>query len=229
MSRPSTADRRGQTNLVAVAIALVILTAVTGVSVVVADDALAGADREPAERRLAVGFSERLVSESGPLTDRANVLNRTRVRGLDGARLARLFPAARGHDVRVSLDGETVARTGDATGGTTVRRVVLLQRRTAATVEPPLRTGSVTLPRRTPRVRLRIDPASATVRTVRANGRVVLHDPGGLRGTYTVRVSRFETTRLAFDATGSLGRGDVRVTYYPARTTKAVLEVTADE
>lgn len=228
MSRPPTADRRGQTNLVAVVISLVILSAVAGVSVVVADDALAGADREPAERRLAVGLSERLVAESGPLTDRANVLNRSRVRTLDGGRLRSLFPAARGHDVRVSLDGQVVARTGDATGGTTVRRVVLLQRRSAATVSPALRTGSVTLPRRTPRVRLRIDPASATVTTVRANGRVVLHDPGGLRGTYTVRVSRFETTRLSFDAVGSLGRGDVRVTYYPARTTKAVLEVTVD-
>lgn len=229
MSRAPAAADRAQTNLVAVAISLVILTAVAGVSVVVADDALSGADREPGERRLAVGLSERLVAESGPLTDRANVLNRSRVRGLDGARLERLFPAARGHDVRVSVDGDTVARTGDATGGTTVRRVVLLQRRSAATVEPPLRTDSVTLPRRTPRVRLRIDPASTTVTTVRANGRVVLHDPGGLRGTYTVSVSRFETTRLAFDASGRLRQGDVRVTYFPARTTKAVLEVTVDE
>lgn len=219
---------RGQTNLVAVGVSLVILTAVAGVAVVIADDALAGADRDADERRLAVGLSERLVAESGPLTDRGNVLNATRVRRLDGERLRRVFPAVREATVRVSLDGDPVAQTGDVTGGTTVRRVVLVQQRSTVTVEPPLRTDSVSLPRRTPSVQLRIDPAAATVRTVRANGRVVLHDPNGLDGTYTVRTSRFETTRLAFDADGTLSEGDVRVTYVPARTTKAVLKVTVD-
>ena len=222
---------RGQANLVAVAVSLVILTAVAGVSVVIADDALAGADRDPEERRLAVALSERLVAADGPLTDRGNVLNATRLRRLDGDRLRATFPAARGATVRVSLDGEPVAATGDVTGGTTVRRVVLVQRRSTVTIEPPLRTDTVSLPRRTPRLRLRIDPENATVRTVRANGRVVLHDPApdGLRGTYTVRTSRFETTRLAFDADGSLSEGDVRLTYVPARTTKAVLAVTVDD
>jgi hypothetical protein len=226
VSRPTA---RGQTNLVAVTIALVVLTAVAGVAVVVADGALASADRDPGERRLAVGLSERLVSGAGPLTARGNVLNRSRVRTLDGDRLRALFPSTRGASVWVAVDGDPVATTGDATGGTTVRRVVLLQRRTATSVTPPLRTGTVTLPRRTPRVRLRVTPRSATVRTVRANGRVVLHDPDGLRGNYTVGVSRFETTRLTVDATGRLRRGDLRVTYFPARTTKAVLEVTVDE
>jgi len=226
--RRRTGDR-GQANLVAVAVSLVILTAVAGVSVVIADDALAGADRDPEERRLAVALSERLVAADGPLTDRGNVLNATRLRRLDGDRLRATFPAARGATVRVSLDGEPVAATGDVTGGTTVRRVVLVQRRSTVTIEPPLRTDTVSLPRRTPRLRLRIDPENATVRTVRTDGRVVLHDPDGLRGTYTVRTSRFETTRLAFDADGSLSEGDVRLTYVPARTTKAVLEVTVDD
>ena len=220
--------RRGQANLVAVGVALVVLTAVAGVSLVIADDALAGAQRDPGERRLAVGLSERLVAADGPLTDRGNVLNATHLQRLDGDRLQTLFPAAETGAVRVALDGDTLARTGDASGGTTVRRVVLVQERSTVTVTPPLRTGAVSLPRRTPWVRLRIDPARATVRTVRANGRVVLHDPDGLTGTYRVRTSRFETTRLTVDATGPLREGDVVVTYAPAETTKAVLEVTVD-
>lgn len=220
---------RGQANLVAVGVALVILTAVTGVSVVIADDALAGTQREPDERRLAVGLSERLVAPDGPLTARGNTLNATRLRRLDGDRLTELFPAVKTSAVRVTLDGDTLARTGDAAGGTTVRRVVLVQERSTVTVKPPLRTGAVSLPRRTPWVRLRIAPAEATVRTVRANGRVVLHDPGGLSGRYRMHTSRFETTRLVFEAAGPLREGDVTVTYAPAETTKAVLEVTADE
>ncbi len=225
-ARGGPATDRGQANLVAVGVALVVLTAVAGVSLVIADDALAGAQREPGERRLAVGLSERLVAADGPLTDRGNTLNATRLRRLDGDSLTRLFPAAETGAVRVTLDGEVLARAGDAAGGKTVRRVVLVQERSTVTVEPPLRTGAVSLPRRTPWVRLRID--AGTVRTVRANGRVVLHDPGGLTGTYRVRTSRFETTRLTFDAAGPLQAGDVAVTYAPAETTKAVLEVTVD-
>jgi len=225
---PPRDGERGQANLVAVGVSLVILTAVAGVSLVIADDALAGTDREPGERRLAVGLSERLVTPDGPLTDRGNVLNAPRLQRLDGDRLTTLFPAAGTGAVRVTLAGEPVARTGDVGGGTTVRRVVLVQERSTVTVEPPLRTGTVSLPRRTPWVRLQVD-ADPTVRTVRANGRVVLHDPDGLDGTYRVRTSRFETTRLAFDAAESLQEGDVTVTYAPAETTKAVLEVTVDD
>ena len=71
--------------------------------------------------------------------------------------------------------------------------------------------------------------AEALCEAVRANGRVVLLNPSGLDGTFTVDVSRFETTRLTFDATGPLRGRAVEVTYYPAKTTKAVLEVTVAE
>jgi hypothetical protein len=115
------------------------------------------------------------------------------------------------------------------TGGTTVRRIVLVARGQAITWRPPLEGNAVTLPRRTDRVRLAIEPpANTTVRAVRANDRVVLRNPSGLRGRFTVHVSRFETVRLIFEAVGPLEEGDVAVTYYPERTTKAMLEVTVD-
>jgi hypothetical protein len=56
----------------------------------------------------------------------------------------------------------------------------------------------------------------------------VLHNASGLRGTFDVRLSRYETTRLAFDREGPLPSAGVEVTYYPARTTKAELAVTVD-
>ncbi|WP_267642398.1 DUF7263 family protein [Haloarchaeobius amylolyticus] len=221
---------RGQANLVALGIALLALTAVLGVALVVADSALSGADRDPAERRVAVSLSDRLVAADGPVTARANVLDAAAVGSLDATALASQFPVGDGHDVRVRLGDRTIAESGDVTDGTSVRRIVLVERETTATLTPDLTAdGAVTLPRRTDRVDVRLAPPSGTtVTTVRANGRVVLHDPGGLRGSVTVPVSRFETTTLSFDAAGTLPPGSVDLTYYPTRTTKAVLVVTVD-
>lgn len=219
---------RGQANLPALAVALLVVTTATGLGLALADGAFASAEREPLERRVAVALSERLVAADGPLTTRGNTLNRSRVAALDGELLAERFPVSAGSDVRVRLDGDVVAERGDPTGGTTVRRVVLLERRSAATLAR-VPGDSITLPRRTPRATLTVDsPAATTVRTVRANGRVVLHDPSGLDGTYDVSLSRFETTTLEYEHAGPLPPGSVEVTYYPARTTKAELVVTVD-
>jgi hypothetical protein len=218
---------RAQANLPALAVALVLLTATAGLSVALADAAFASVDRDPADRRVADTLSDRLVAPESPTTRRANVL-RERVLSLSRAALDRSFPVVRGHAVRLEMDGATVLDRGDPTGGATVRRVVLLARQQSVTLVPTLDRNATTLPRRTGRVTLTLRPANATVRTVRANGRVVLHDPSGLNGTYDVRVSRFETVRLAFATDRPLAPGSVELTYYPTRTTKATLAVTVD-
>jgi hypothetical protein len=88
---------------------------------------------------------------------------------------------------------------------------------------------SFTLPRRTHAVDLAIrPPEGTTVTEVRADGRVVLRNGSGIAGDFSVRVSRFETVRFAFDADGPLPTGSVAVTYYPAETRKTVLAVTVD-
>jgi hypothetical protein len=165
-----------------------------------------------------------------PLTTRAKVLNRSAALALSADRLDALTPSARGRAVRVRLDDRTLVDRGDPAGGTTVRRIVLVS--TRATERRTIQLSAarnVTLPRRTPRVGLRIEPSpETTVETVRANGRVVLHRPAGLSGRYTVATARSQTTRLAFVAGGDPA-GDVTVSYYPARTRKAVLEVTVDD
>lgn len=217
---------RAQANLPAVAVALVVLTATTATALVLADGAFASGTREADERRLAVALAERLVAPGAPTTRRANVVNASALAVLDGDRLSEWFPASRGADVRIRVGERTVV---DGAGGTTVRRVVLVSREQSVTRRPPLTGGRTTLPRRTDRVRLAIDPPPAvTVETVRANGRVVLHDPSGLAGTYTVDTTRYETVTLAFDADGPLPAGSVTVTYFPERTTKARLEVSVD-
>lgn len=206
------------------------MSATTVLVLAVADGAIGRADRDVTDRRAAVALSERLVSAEGPLTTRANVLNGTAVDRFDATRLASVYPLPSNGSVQIRLGDDTVVETGDPVGGTTIGRVVVVERRETVALTPTLAPGNnhtTTLPRRTPRIRLRIDPPPGTVvRAVRTNGRVVLANRSGLNGTFTVRVSRFETTRIRFETTGPLPRGSVRVTYFPARTAKTTLWVT---
>jgi hypothetical protein len=206
-----------------------VVTAGAVLAFTLADGAFASAERDAAERRAAVALAERLVAPGSPLTDRANVVNETEARAFDDDALGALSGAG-DHAVRVRLGDRTIAARNAPVEGVTVRRVVLVENRTAVSYRPRLRDDRTTLPRRKPRVRLRLDPPPATrIRTVRANDRVVLHNASGLRGRFTLRVSRFETTTLGFETTGPLPAGSVAVTYYPARTTKAVLGVTVGD
>lgn len=219
---------RGQTHLPALAIALLVLTTVAGLGIALGEGAFATADREPAERRVAAALSERLVSAEGPLTRRANVLNRSAVEDLTAERLRSRYPVVGDRAVRVRLDQRTLVASGSPDGGTTIRRIVLVSERQPRQYEPAFAgTNATTLPRRTEAVRFRLDPPRRTaIETVRANGRVVLRNVTGLRGRFAVATSRFETTRLTFESNRSLSAGDVRVTYVPERTRKATLEVT---
>lgn len=232
-SRQTAATRHGraQANLPAFAIAVLVVTSTAALALFVADGAIRAADREPLERTRATGLAAAMVDAESPVTERANVVNASRLAALDGD-LDEWFPSTRDVAVRIALDAQVLVERGDPTGGTTVRRLVLVAEPQARTIEPAF-TGSeyaLTLPRRTSMATVDITPpADTVVTTVRANDRVVLHDPEGLAGTYAVRLSRFETVRLAFESTAPLRRGSVAVSYRPTATRKAVLEVTVDE
>lgn len=223
--------QRAQTSLPALAVALLVLTTTAALGLAMAEGAFGAAEREPDDRRVAVALSERLVSDAAALTVRANVLNASRVGNLTERRLRSRYPVVADRDVRLRLDDRVLVDAGSPTDGATVRRVVLVHRSQRRSYEPGFVGGNATtLPRRTDRARLTLDPPNDTVvRAVRANDRVVLRNASGLVGSFTVGLSRFETVRLTFEANRSLAAGDVRVTYVPARTTKAVLEVTVGD
>ena len=213
---------RAQANLLSLAVALTALVSAMTLGLVVADGALAGADRDPGERRAANALAERLVGADST-TVRENVLDREAVAGLTLADLDALAPPVANRSVRVRLGGETLLERGDPTGAT-VERVVLLAERTTRSRAVAVADGDeVTLPRRTDRVELTFAPAS-TVETVRVNGRVVLHDPGGLSGQFLIKPSRYETATLTFSG----GIAQVGVESRPLRTEKATLRVTVD-
>ncbi|MFB6127880.1 MAG: hypothetical protein ABEJ79_11385 [Halolamina sp.] len=215
---------RAQANLLALVLALAALTAATGLAVVVADGALGTAQRDTVERRAATAAADRLVAADAPTTRRANVLDAATVSNLTVDRAVRLAPPLSGRAFRVRVAGETVLQRGAPTGPT-ARRLVL-----AAATEPRTRTLNLStatelvVPLRTDRLRIAI--ADASVETVQANGAVLLHDPGGV-GNATVSVPRERTTRLSFETDGE--GGVVRVTYWPERTEKGLLEVTVGD
>lgn len=232
-SRPSSgSDRTGraQTELPALGIAFVLLTTVLVLGLGVANSALSSAERPAVEQQAAVGLSESLTADSAPVTARENVIDPDVLAALTTAELESVYGLAPEHDIRVQVDGETFVESGDPTGGTTIDRLVVLETRTRQTLEPSFEASrAVTLPRRTPRVTIDIDPPPETViRSVRANGRVVLRNLSGLDGEFEVPLSRLETQRLSFETAGALSEGDVTVTYYPAATRKTTLSVTID-
>lgn len=221
---------RAQTELPALAVALVLLTTVFLFGLGAADAALSSAERPAIERQAAVGLSDQLTAASSPVAVRANVLDPDAISSLGTGDLETTYGLSATHDARVALDGETVAETGNPSSGTTIDRLVLLEERSERTLVPDFEDSrAVTLPRRTPNATLRIDPPPGTVvRSVRANDRIVLWNESGLVGEFTVSLSRFETKRLSFESAGLLSEGDVEITYYPAETRKATLSVSVD-
>jgi len=218
---------RAQTTLPALGVALVLLTAVTGLALAMGDAAISDADRTPDERRTAAAVADALVAAGSPVSARENVLDRSRLNSFDGAALTATAPPADEHATRVTLDGAVVASDGAVDGGTTIRRLVLVETMTRETVEPS--ETSVTLPRRTPQATIRLDPPNGSaVWTVTAGDRVVLHDDSGLHGTFTVALDPHETTQLRFQSAGGFTKGNITVSYDAPRTTKATLAVTVD-
>jgi len=221
---------RGQTELPELAVALVVLTAVVTFGIGAATTSLSGADRSAVERRAAVGVSDQLVSASAPVTARANVLDADALDSLNATALRTSYGLPADSDVRVTLDGEVLVADGDPTGGTTIERLVVVENRTTEVLDLDAdQNRTVVLPRRSPRVRLSIDPPPATtVRTIRANGRPLLHNASGLRGDFELSLSRLDTTRLSVDAVGRLDADAVEIVHFPAETDKARLVVTVD-
>lgn len=214
--------RRGQSNLLAVAVAVVVLVASTGLAVAVADDALVRADRDPVARHAAAATADRLVTATAPTTRRENVLRSARVANLTAAGVGRLAPPARGAPLSVRLDGRTLVARGSP-AGPTVRRSVRVARTDRVTETYEANGTRITVPSSVGRaeVRVRSGP-NTTLTTVRADGRVVLHDGAGLAGTATVRLSPLGPTTLRAPTDGN---ATVRVAYDRVRTRPATLEV----
>ncbi|GAD52089.1 hypothetical protein MBEHAL_0849 [Halarchaeum acidiphilum MH1-52-1] len=227
---------RGQASLLALGVALLLVTGSLGVALALASGAFAGADRDAADARLADSLAARAVAADGPFADggRANVLRAAAVENLRGADIDEAFPAARGHAVRVTLDGAVLAETGDASGGPVVRRLVLIASHGNRTDAPAFGNESESgaafaLHERTAALDVALAPPNGTrITAVRVDGRVVLRDPRGLRGTYHVATSRYRNASVAVEADGPLPAGSVVLVSHPETSRTAILGVRVD-
>ncbi|MWV63414.1 hypothetical protein GRS48_01010 [Halorubrum sp. JWXQ-INN 858] len=220
---PSCSIDRAQANLPVVAVALVVLTAVTGMTIAMAEGAYLGAERDAGERATAVSAADRLVAADATHTRRQNVLDADATADLSVASLASLVPAVADADVRVRVGGVVVLERGDPGGGTTVRRLVLL-----ASTEPwraatsTRDDDSVTVPSRTRSIVLHVDGA---VDAVRVDGRIVAHEPAS--GGEPIRVATDRYGPSTVTAAGDGGR--VTVEADAEAVERGVLAVTVDD
>lgn len=221
---------RGQASLPALAIALLILSSVTVLSLAVADGALAAADRDAGERHVATSVADRLVAADGPIAVRQNVLDAAALESLDSGTLRNELAVVEDEAIRISVGGSPVVSEPNARDGTTVRRIVSVRRIERRSLTPRLGSNkAVTLPRRTESVSIDLDPPNGTtIETVSTNDRVLLHNASGLDGHYDVELSRFETARLRFAGSGPLYQGNVTLEYPIEQRSRASLAVTVD-
>jgi hypothetical protein len=228
VSRPSHRARRGETGLVSLVVALVVVTSVAVAGVVAADAALADARRTPVERHAAGSTADRLASSSN-LTVREGVFAADVAADLTPALVDRLASLPDDAAVAVRLDGRRLVSVGDPDDGLTVRRALRVAApRTVERTVPVDDNRTVELDARTERVLVDVEPANdTTVHTVRANGRVALYDPNGTAGTSTVELSRFEPATLSFHVRGN-ATASATLRYRTAETRPALLEVTVD-
>ena len=208
---------RGQANLLGFAAAVVVVATVTVTGVAIASDALGDADRHPKSTHAAERLATHLVAADAAHTRERNVLRAGRTANLTRNDLDAAVPPVRGRSLSVTLGGDTLVERGDGDvpptdGAVRVERRVRVERAVDRTQRVDLTTrGSVTLPDHTGRVVIRVDTErTRTVRTVRADGRVVLHDPAGLSGQYVVGVPGVRPLTVGFESAGA-GPGEVEV------------------
>jgi hypothetical protein len=187
-------------------VALVLVASVLGASIALAESMLVDATegRDAADRRAAATLAARLVDDRPEHYPPGIVRNRST---LSASRVETLVPATEDAAVSVELGGRTLLERGDPSDGATVRRSVLVGRPSDRTAAINLTEDEeLALEHRTNAVTLDLSPGpNTTVRTVRVNGRIVLHNDTGLSGEATVPTSVRRTTVLTFESTVATG------------------------
>lgn len=192
---------RGQANLIALAAAVLVVSAALGIALIFVSGSLSTATGEPEERVLATGIADRLTASDGPITRADGSVNASLVENFTTHRLASILPDANQGAVRVSLGGEELASIGEPHEGTTVTRLVRVVEHRSVIRRPDLSSNESSddyVLRAADHIEISINGSAGVLETVWLDGRMVLHDPEGLNGSFTVRLPAPGQSRLQF-------------------------------
>lgn len=213
--------RRAQSNLPALAVSLLLVSAALGAALGVAGGAFAAADRDALADQRAEAVADGLLREFGP-PGRENAL--TTPVGVNASALRERVPAA-GRSVGVSLGNRTLV---EGSGAGTARQLVSV----LTPVRGPNRSlagGNATVSGSVARLELGANTtgrANGTERVewVRVDGRPVLANRSGLVGTYEVPLPGEGPHRIRVEPTGT----DSQVRGVAYNESGAILRVSAD-
>jgi hypothetical protein len=196
---------RGQANLLALAAALVVVTAATSIALLIAGGATDARTGDPEEAALASGITDRLLAADGPLARSDGTLNTTLIERFDGDDLQALLPADSDAVVRVRLGDRIIASTGDTPEGTQVTSLVRVVQYQPVTRYPDLVANDSQSSRYVLRaagwINVSINESAGTVHTVWVDDRMVLHDLNGINGTHRISIASDGEYDVRFGAT----------------------------
>jgi hypothetical protein len=227
-------NTRAQANLVSFAAAVVLISVVTVAGVVVAEEALSDAAGQSQNERVASVIATYLVSDSASHTHRHGVLHASDIKSLTITNLTTAVPSLAGRSARVSIHDTPIIDRGTPTKSL-IRRRVLIESYTTRSQDIVLanvsgsESSNISIPEHLGDVTVSILPTTnRTVQTIRADGRIVRHNPAGLSVQKHHISSSRHPLNLSIVSTGNTS-GKLLIAWQTADTTLAWVEVRVGE
>lgn len=227
-------NARAQANLVSFAAAVVLISVVTVAGVVVAEEALSDVAGQSQNERVASVTATYLVSDSAPHTHRHGVLHASAIESLTITNLTTAVPSLAGRSARVSIHDTPIIDRGTPTKSL-IRRRVLIESYTTRSQDIVLanvsgsESSNISIPEHLGDVTVSILPTTnRTVQTIRADGRIVRHNPTGLSVQKHHISSSRHPLNLSIVSTGNTS-GKLLIAWQTADTTLAWVEVRVGE
>jgi hypothetical protein len=227
-------NARGQANLISFAAAVVLISAVTVSGVIVAEEALSDVVDQSQEERVASLIAAHLVADAASHTRRHGVLQASASKSLTAADLTTAVPSFAGRSARVVVHDTTIVDRGTPTKSLVRQRVLIesytqRSRRLTLANLPQSQSSNISLARHAGNVTVSILPTTnRTVHTIRADGRVLRHNPGGLSTRQHHLSLPRRPVNLSIVSTGN-SSGQLMITWQTANTTLAWVEVHVGE
>lgn len=221
-----TGATRGQSNLIALGIALLFVTAAVGVAISIGSTTVPG-DGDVLDRRLATDVAATLVGPDSPLTAETGVLEAAALATLDVATIRNRSDLPPTTGIRVQFQAQTLVADGSITDGHRVRRIVAVTERSWNRQTQTVQNGSTFQVTGPGPVRVGTT-GNTTLASVRVDGRVIANNATGLITPLSVAVPPDQPVRIAVTVTESRTSDTVWVASPVIDTEPGVLVVTVD-